>query len=291
MFELEIIKWIQQMRFSFLDQLMELLTQLGDQLVFIAVALVIYWFFNKRIAFKLVFVFISSAVVNELLKGVFLRPRPFIEDPSVGVGELTHGYAFPSGHAQNTGVISTILYKNYGKSSKWLKWVLLAALIIVPFTRLYLGQHYLTDVLAGLAIGILLALSVAKVVDMMGDKEHFYGLLVTVPLIVIVMSISMFNQPYEEIKNLFVATGGLSGFMIGYVIDKLYISYDAHPKGLKVLYRTLVGLVIVGAFYLGLSVLFDLIAENNVYLDFLRYALIGLSGTALSMYVFKLLKV
>ncbi len=291
MFELEIIKWIQQIRFSFLDKLMELLTQLGDQIVFIAVALIIYWFFNKKVAFKLVFVFISSAVVNELLKGVFLRPRPFNEDPSVGVGELTHGYAFPSGHAQNTGVISTILYKNYGKKSVWLKWVLLSAMIVVPFTRLYLGQHYLTDVIAGLVIGILLALSVAKVVDMMGDKEHFYGLLVTVPVIVIVMSISMFNQPYEEIKNLFVASGGLSGFMIGYVIDKLYIAYDLHQKGIKIVYRALVGLVIVATFYVGLSALFDLISENNVYLDFLRYALIGLTGTALSMFVFKLLKV
>lgn len=291
MFELDIIKFIQQIRSTFLDTVMELVTQLGDQLAFIGIVLVIYWFFNKRIAFKLVFVFISSAVVNELLKGVFLRPRPYVEDISVGVGELTHGYAFPSGHAQNTGVISTVLYKNYGKSNKWLKWVLLAALIIVPFSRMYLGQHYLTDVLAGVIIGILLAISVAKVVDMMGDKEHYYGLLVTVPLLLIVLTISFFGQPYEEIKNLFVATGGLTGFMIGYAIDKLYIQYDIHQKGIKILYRALIGIVIVAVFYLGLSQIFDLIAVDNVYLDFVRYACVGLSGSALSMYVFKLLKV
>lgn len=291
MFELDIIKFIQQIRSTFLDTVMELVTQLGDQLAFIGIVLVIYWFFNKRIAFKLVFVFISSAVVNELLKGVFLRPRPYVEDISVGVGELTHGYAFPSGHAQNTGVISTVLYKNYGKSNKWLKWVLLAALIIVPFSRMYLGQHYLTDVLAGVIIGILLVISVAKVVDMMGDKEHYYGLLVTVPLLLIVLTISFFGQPYEEIKNLFVATGGLTGFMIGYAIDKLYIQYDIHQKGIKILYRALIGIVIVAVFYLGLSQIFDLIAVDNVYLDFVRYACVGLSGSALSMYVFKLLKV
>src|SRR5690554_59751 len=101
--ELDIIRFIQGIRNPFLDTLMELLTELGDQLVFIAIALVIYWFFNKRVAFKLVFVFISSAIVNELLKGIIARNRPYVEDPSLGVGTLTHGYSFPSGHAQKIG--------------------------------------------------------------------------------------------------------------------------------------------------------------------------------------------
>src|SRR5690554_1702793 len=101
--EIEIVRFIQGMRSPFLDTLMQILTEFGDQLVFIAIALIIYWFFNKRIAFKLVFVFISSAIANELLKGIFARNRPYVEDPSLGVGTLTHGYSFPSGHAQKIG--------------------------------------------------------------------------------------------------------------------------------------------------------------------------------------------
>ncbi|WIF88901.1 phosphatase PAP2 family protein [Acholeplasma laidlawii] len=289
--ELDIIRFIQGIRNPFLDTLMELLTELGDQLVFIAIALVIYWFFNKRVAFKLVFVFISSAIVNELLKGIIARNRPYVEDPSLGVGTLTHGYSFPSGHAQNTGVITTVLYKNYSNKSKWLKWVLLAAIIIVPFTRMYLGQHYLTDVLAGLALGIVIALGVSVVVDMMGDKEHLFGLLITIPLVLIVFIISSFGQTYEELKNLFVAVGGLTGFFVGYAVDKLYIQYNDLPKGIKVLYRALVGALIVGAFYLGLSFLFDMIAVDNLYLDFVRYLFVGFGGSAISMFVFKKLKV
>ncbi|WP_264230077.1 phosphatase PAP2 family protein [Acholeplasma laidlawii] len=289
--ELDIIRFIQGIRNPFLDTLMELLTELGDQLVFIAIALVIYWFFNKRVAFKLVFVFISSAIVNELLKGIIARNRPYVEDPSLGVGTLTHGYSFPSGHAQNTGVITTVLYQNYSKKSNWLKWVLLAALIIVPFTRMYLGQHYLTDVLAGLALGIVIALGVSKIVDMMDDKEHLFGLLITIPLVLIVFIISSFGQTYEELKNLFVAVGGLTGFFVGYAVDKLYIQYNDLPKGIKVLYRALVGALIVGAFYLGLSFLFDMIAVDNLYLDFVRYLFVGFGGSAISMFAFKKLKV
>src|SRR5690554_6322455 len=291
MMELDIIRFIQGMRNPFLDTLMQILTEFGDQLVFIGVALTVYWFFNKRVAFKLVFVFISSAIVNELLKGIFTRNRPYVEDPTLGVGTPTHGYSFPSGHAQNTGVLSTVLYKNYGNKNRWLKWVLLAALIIVPFTRMYLGQHYLTDVLAGLALGIVIALGVSKIVDMMDDKEHLFGLLITIPLVLIVFIISSFGQTYEELKNLFVAVGGLTGFFLGYAVDKLYIKYNDLPKGIKVLYRALIGALIVGAFYLGLSFLFDMIAVDNLYLDFVRYLFVGFGGSAISMFVFKKLKV
>ena len=289
--EIESIRFIQGARSPFLDTLMSLLTQLGDQLVFIAVALVIYWFFNKRTAFKLVFVFITSAMFNELLKGIFTRHRPYVVDSTVGVGELTHGYSFPSGHAQNIGVISGVLHKNYSHKSKWLKWVLLAAVIVVPFSRMYLGQHYLTDVLVGFTLGIALAYSVSILVYMMGDKEHLFGLLIIIPLIVIVFIMSVFGQGYEELKNLFVAVGGLTGFFIGYAIDKLYIKYDAKPKGIKILYRALVGGVIVAVFYVGLSMLFDLIAVDNLYLDFVRYMFVGFGGSAIAMYVFQKLKV
>ncbi|WP_025724598.1 phosphatase PAP2 family protein [Acholeplasma granularum] len=289
--EIEIIRWIQKIRFPFMDTLMQLLTEIGDQLVFIAIALIIYWFINKKVAFKLVFVFISSAIVNELLKGIFTRNRPYIEDPSLGVGEGTHGYSFPSGHAQNTGVISTVLYKNYGRSNKWLKWVLLSIVIIVPFTRMYLGQHYLTDVIMGLFLGIVLALSVSKLVDLMGDKEHLYGLVMIIPIFAIILTMSFLNQDYEQLKNLFVAAGGLTGFFTGYAIDKKYIQYNFKPSGITIVYRLLVGIIIVGVFYLGLKPVFNLIAEENLYLDYLRYLFVGFGGSALSMYVFKLLKV
>src|SRR5690554_81950 len=291
MMELDIIRFIQGMRSPFLDTLMQILTEFGDQLVFIGVALTIYWFFNKRVAFKLVFVFISSAIVNELLKGIFTRNRPYVEDPTLGVGTPTHGYSFPSGHAQNTGVLSTVLYKNYGNKNRWLKWVLFAAMIIVPLTRMYLGQHYLTDVLAGLALGVVIALTVSVLVDMMGDKEHLFGLLIIIPLIAIIFIIAALGQPYEELKNLFVAVGGLSGFFVGYAIDKLFIRYDEQPQGIKILYRALMGLLIVAIFYVGLSLVFDLIAKDNLLLDFIRYMFVGFGGSALSMYVFKLLKV
>lgn len=289
--EIEIVRWVQGIRFPLLDELFKIITELGDQLAFIAIALTIYWFFNKRIAFKLVFVFISSAIVNEVLKAIIMRPRPYVVDPDTNVGTSTHGYAFPSGHAQNTGVITTVLNQNFGKKNPWLRWVLLAFLILVPFSRVYLGQHYPSDVIVGLLLGITIAYGISILVDKMGEKEHIYGMYAIIPLLLGVLILSLLGQPYEEVKNIFVALGGLTGFFLGYFIDKKYIQYHEYPKGIKILYRLMIGALIVMIFYLGLSILFDMIAVDNQYLDYIRYMFVGFGGSALSMLTFKKLKV
>src|SRR5690606_36538108 len=113
--ELDIIRIIQSIRSGWLDSIMIILTELGDQLVFIALVAALYWFVDKKIAFKMTFAFIMSSITNELLKGVVGRNRPFVEDSSLGVGEPTSGYSFPSGHAQNIAAESTILYQNFNK--------------------------------------------------------------------------------------------------------------------------------------------------------------------------------
>ncbi|VEU82598.1 phosphatase PAP2 family protein [Acholeplasma hippikon] len=290
-FQLDIIRAIQSIRFGFLDKLMEILTQIGDQFVFMGVVLVIYWFFNKKVAFKLVFSFAFSAVANELIKSVVKIERPFKEDPTLGVGEETSGYSFPSGHAQNTAVISTVLYKEYGKKNNWLKWVLLGAMIIVPLTRVYLGQHYPTDVLAGLALGILAALGLSKLVDLMGDNEHRVGLYMIPFLLLAITILYIIGVDYHHFKNVYVALGALAGFMGGYAIDKMMINNQFKPTGIKVLYRVLIGLIGVVICYVGLSVLFDLISVDNPILDAIRYAIICLYGTCGSAYLFKKLKV
>ena len=289
--EIQIIEFIQQMRSGFMDALFQIITEFGDQLIFIAVALVVYWFVDKRLAFKLVFTFIFSAIVNEGLKALVQRPRPFKENPALNVGEETHGYSFPSGHAQNTAVISTVLYQSHGKKNKWLKWVLLAAMILVPFSRMYLGQHYLTDVLVGLAVGIGVSILVGILVDKMKDREHIFGLYTLIPLVFAAVAILFFDPVYDEVKNIYVAVGGLSGFMAGYALDKFVIKYDVKPKGLQILWRTLIGGAGVAVLYLGLSVIFKAIIAESLILDFIRYAAVGFFGAAGSIYLFKLLKV
>jgi membrane protein DedA with SNARE-associated domain/membrane-associated phospholipid phosphatase len=97
----------------------------------------------------------GSAVLNHLLKGLFDRPRPYFEHPLL----IETSYSFPSGHAMESFVVYGMLayFAVLGLRS-WKARVAVvfgAALLVmlIGFSRLYLGVHYISDVLAGYAAG------------------------------------------------------------------------------------------------------------------------------------------
>src|SRR5215208_4409319 len=97
----------------------------------------------------------GSAVLNHLLKGLFERPRPYLEHPLL----IETSYSFPSGHAMESFVVYGMLaYFVILTLRSWESRVAVvfgAALLVVliGFSRMYLGVHYLSDVLAGYAAG------------------------------------------------------------------------------------------------------------------------------------------
>jgi membrane-associated phospholipid phosphatase len=97
----------------------------------------------------------GSAVLNQLLKGLFERPRPHFEHPLL----VETSYSFPSGHAMESFVVYGMLaYFAVLALRTWesrVGVVLGAALLVVliGFSRMYLGVHYFSDVIAGYAAG------------------------------------------------------------------------------------------------------------------------------------------
>jgi undecaprenyl-diphosphatase len=97
----------------------------------------------------------GSAFLNRLLKGLFVRPRPHFEHPLL----VETSYSFSSGHAMESFVVYGMLaYLAVFALRSWearVGVVCGAALVVVliGFSRMYLGVHYLSDVLAGYAAG------------------------------------------------------------------------------------------------------------------------------------------
>lgn len=95
-------------------------------------------------------------IINESFKGMFERPRP-------NVMQLTHatGYSMPSGHAVTAMVFYGLIMvffisKIKDKRYRTLAYILLSILIIlIAFSRVYLRVHFLSDVIAGLALGLI----------------------------------------------------------------------------------------------------------------------------------------
>jgi membrane-associated phospholipid phosphatase len=114
-------------------------------------------------AFQLIAAFLLSALVAQILKNVFSMPRPkqyFGAGYSYFIDGVTHvGFAsFPSGHSTSVFALATLL-AIFDGSKKWNFLYLLAA-VAVGYSRIYLGQHFLGDVLVGSVIGVATAIGI-----------------------------------------------------------------------------------------------------------------------------------
>lgn len=131
-------------------------TQLGGALFLIVLATILLIAIkDKKIG---VFIWLNlgiSALLNQILKHIVQRPRP----TEFRIIDET-GYSFPSGHSMVSaafyGFLIYLIYKNI--KNKYLKWSLIILLsiivLLVGTSRIYLGVHYTSDVIAGFLISI-----------------------------------------------------------------------------------------------------------------------------------------
>ncbi|MDR3318074.1 MAG: phosphatase PAP2 family protein [Clostridiales bacterium] len=214
--------WLQN---NFFDKLMQIVTLGGEELFFIAIGIAIYICVDKRFGLRLIYGYLLGAVINSALKLIFRIPRPYAPDPSrpdkelvPSIGPETDGYSFPSGHANAASLLAAPLCMRFGSKKRW--WVYaLGALVVaaVMFSRLYLGQHYLADVLVGALTGVLYAIAFKYLFVLMGDREHIFPLIL-IPIFILACVFS------PENKDLFVVTGSYTGISVGYFIEKKYIN-------------------------------------------------------------------
>jgi membrane-associated phospholipid phosphatase len=131
------------------------LTFLGSLYFYVLVIPLVYWCVDERKGFRLGLMMILSTALNTLLKVSFKQPRPFHLDPQVGM-ITEQGYGLPSGHAQMSLTMWGIV-ASWGRRLFFVFAVLISFLI--GFSRLYLGVHFHTDLIAGWLIGgVVLAL-------------------------------------------------------------------------------------------------------------------------------------
>lgn len=157
--------WIKDIRRDELNLLFSVITRLADAwfLVLVMVLLVIYIVNSKKDIRFAVWFGISALsggwLFNHLLKNFYQRPRPFVEGY---IDNIVHAsaYSFPSGHSMGSAVCYVLiayLFARYEKN-KFVKFLIyfIAVLssVIIAFSRVYLGVHYPSDVVAGFMMGI-----------------------------------------------------------------------------------------------------------------------------------------
>lgn len=278
MFELDIIRGLQIIANPVFDALFYILTYIGDQYFFIILAVIIYWTMNKRFAHKFALMFMIASLFSFVLKNIFKRPRPYESSGVVVPFEYyTSGYSMPSGHATAAGVLGYTGIKIGRQTNKsWLLYLGIAIMVVVPFTRMYLGQHYLSDVLVGLVIGFGISYLIDKLVDLMGDHEEWWTFIL-LPIVPVVMIL------FPD-HDLFVAAGAYVGFAVGYFVEKHYVKFDVKATFWIQVLKVVSGLIILLVIKEGLKFIFP----EGLIFDFIRYLLIGVWAALGAPYVFKL---
>ncbi|HEX8851522.1 MAG TPA: phosphatase PAP2 family protein [Gemmatimonadaceae bacterium] len=158
-FDDAILRWMAAHQTPWLHVVMLQVTALGTGVVVmmvVAVAALFLWLTRHRHSAALLLVTTSvGIVINSLLKDVFHRQRPSI----FAWGTEVFSSSFPSGHAMSAAIVyGTVAYlaarlqrRHWSRVTTAVVAALLIALI--AFSRIYLGVHYPSDTLAGMAIG------------------------------------------------------------------------------------------------------------------------------------------
>ncbi len=208
------------------------------------IPLLMYWCINKRNGmFLLLSVSVSSFLIA-ILKMTFCVYRPFIRDARIiPMGHRPSGYSFPSGHSITVTAIlggCAVLERKKFVLSSYLCAVII---LLVMFSRNYLGVHTPQDVIAGLIAGLAVLYAVSV---MMSHPEH-ENMFMALGVLAVIAGIAYVTlKPYptdlgangkplvnsaKKISDIYISGGGLAGLIAGRFIERKYVRFT--PSGLK----------------------------------------------------------
>lgn len=177
---MEILYGLQEIRTPVLDFLVQAVTFLGEETVFMVVSIVILWCVDKKWGFRFFFLGMIGNVLNQIMKAAFVTPRPWVRDPNFAIVETAReaatGYSFPSGHTM--GAASLLGSVALFFKRRWVTVLCILLALMVGFSRLYLGVHMPEDVIVGLLVSLLLVLAMGWLFKKADDDPRYTRVIV-----------------------------------------------------------------------------------------------------------------
>lgn len=157
--ELGPIRWLQGLPGVFLP-VMQALSAFGTDTFFLLVLPALYWCVSPRLGLRLGLTVLVAAGTNAILKLAFHQPRPYWIDPGIRPLAVESTYGLPSGHAQVAAAAWGQVARIASRPGAW--WAAGVLTFLIGLSRVYLGVHFVSDVVAGFAFGLAVLLLVVK---------------------------------------------------------------------------------------------------------------------------------
>lgn len=289
-----ILKWLEGQRTPWLDGLMSAITELGDETIFMLTGLVILWCINKRWGFRFLLVGLTGSVMNQLLKAIFLIPRPWVQDPSFTIVESARGgatgYSFPSGHTQSAATLFGTLAM---WSRKWWSTLLCVVMVLlVGLSRMYLGVHTPLDVGVSLLTGVVTVVVLCALCDRAeASPRRLAALLAACVGFALALLLYVLLAPAREanvpefdahgVKAAWQLMGATAGLALAWLWDERHGHFDTRALWWAQTLKLILGIVLVLLVKEGLKPVFTLLFGEAVWSTGLRYFLLTLAGGAL----------
>ena len=286
--EYQIVEATRWLKSQFFDAFFNVVSWFGTELFFLIVFTLLYWAYKREYALKFGLFYLISVGVNGLLKVIVNRTRP-------NGGE----HSFPSGHSQSYAVQATMIGKevfNKG-ANKRNKILIICELVIgwivIAYARMYLNFHFLTDVLAGLLIAILLVFVCDYIWSKLPDKlktlkaKHIveYVLMILALVLIIVFSVKNYMMKGENYLTIYELAGAVIGVCIGDLLNDRFVQYDGTvDKPQARLVKCLLGLGFMAVYYYFVIIKF---ATKLAYLLPIFFLLMMFLATFVMPLVFK----
>lgn len=282
------------------------ITYIGDEIFFLVIAILFFWCINKREGYYILVTGVIGSVINQWLKVLCRVPRPWHIDSTfttVGNSQLrAGGYSFPSGHTQN--VAGTFGCIGRFNKQKWIKITSVVVIVLVSFSRMYLGVHTPLDVGVSLVIAAALVFGFYFVFATEERTKKYMTYVVVGSVIFsigfVVCAFLLPESSYAspaDLENLLSArknaatlTGCLLGLFLVYPLDKYYIKFETEARWYSQVIKFVIGVGVNLLIKEGLELPLNALFGNDYIGRIARYFLIVSFSGAVWPLTFKFFK-
>lgn len=286
---MNLLKALESIRMPWLDQVMSVITEFGDETIFMVLGMTVLWCLHKAWGFRFMLIGLTGTAVNQLLKAIFLIPRPWILDPEFTIVESARsgatGYSFPSGHTQSA-------VGCFGTLAVWLRrrWVTVGcvvAIALVAFSRMYLGVHTPLDVGVSLVTGAVTVLLMSFMTRKEGGKAAFWAKAIGMCMCLVLLAYVLFaptreaNNPEFDahgVKAAWQVTGAMAGMLLAWWVDEKHLHFETKAVWWAQVCKVALGLALVVAVRSGLKGVLSAIFGDAMFTNGIRYFLMCVVG-------------